>query len=440
MSMPAGTVPNPRLALERPDPENRNALGYEWLLDAVLCLLVESGATALAEGFKPDHVAKRAGKSRASYYRTEGFPAGDVLNSESRLAVLEAAIDRALQQSAVDVNRRHETLDRDIEEGRVPDSPAASIRLAACADFAAVRHAIISTRLYAAALSPSSVQVEASLHRHYEAVTGALVDAYGKVLEHWGYRPRAPLDLEQFVVTVLALADGLILRYCADDCVDADLYSKLLAEVATSLLEPVPSAPTPSCSRPEPGDHHTSGGWFDDLEKAVREAPNEPLRSLHMVLEVLAARGVADNADTRAFLADVTSQQGPSSPFVMAVGLVERLLNDAALQGVFRSQTARGGSLRRARNALLAEAFVSPCSPWQELTAVGMRLTRRHTRSGARPTPGIFWWNHTSSVARCYGRALSVRRRWRAASRRMRGTPLGCPATVRCACGVRSRC
>jgi len=57
MSILAGAVPNPRLALERPDPENRNALGYERLLDAVLCLRVVSGATALAEGFKPDHDA-----------------------------------------------------------------------------------------------------------------------------------------------------------------------------------------------------------------------------------------------------------------------------------------------------------------------------------------------------------------------------------------------
>lgn len=194
---------------------HRNALGYERLLDAVLCLLVESGATALAEGFKPDHVAKRAGTCRASYYRTEGFPAGDVLNSESRLAVLEAAIDRALQQSAV--------------------------------------------------------------------------DAYGKVVAYWGYRPRAPLDLEQFVVSVLALADGLILRYCADDRVDADLHSKLLAEVATALLEPVPSAPTPSCSRPEPGDHHTSGGWFDNLEKAVRPDRAGPPRALSVRRNGLAA-------------------------------------------------------------------------------------------------------------------------------------------------------
>ena len=63
-------TPNPRLDLQRPDPQNRNSVAVDRLFDAVTCLLVERGAELLGEALKPEAVTARAGKARASYYRT----------------------------------------------------------------------------------------------------------------------------------------------------------------------------------------------------------------------------------------------------------------------------------------------------------------------------------------------------------------------------------
>jgi hypothetical protein len=377
MSIQAGVVPNPRLDLERPDPENRNAPGYERLLDAVLCLLVESGTAALADGFKPDDVARRAGKSRASYYRTEGFPAGDVLNSESRVAVLEAAIDRALHLSAVDVNRRYETVDDDIAGGRVLADPGTAIRVSCEADFGTVKNALLSVRLYAAALAPSSMNVEASLRSHYDALTDSLVDAYDKVLRHWGYWPRRPLDLRQFVITMLGVADGLILRYCADETVDAPFYAEAMAAVAVGLLEPVNGASQPNDNRPE-GDAGrllaappkleaaSSVEWVRQIEVALDSTAaggsTDWLQVLRSALDALATCAVGDTAATRAVLTATTgiaageSREAPSDGLL---ALIEKLLNDAALQGTFRAPSTRSNGATRSRNALFAQALVS---------------------------------------------------------------------------------
>jgi len=238
MLTPGAAVPNPRLNLDRPNPEDRNLAAHERLLDAVLCLMVEAGAEALADGFKPSDVAKRAGKSRASYYRTEGFPASEAENDESRLAVLEAAIDRALSMDAAEVTRRFEAVPKDIEEGRVPFDPVESIRVSSLANFQTVQNALLSTRLYAAALASSSVNIEASLRRHYDVLTESLVTAYRQAIHYWSREVRPPFGLRDFVVTMLALSDGLILRYCADESIDAETYAHLLASVGAALLVP----------------------------------------------------------------------------------------------------------------------------------------------------------------------------------------------------------
>lgn len=231
-------VPNPRLNLDRPNPEDRNLAAHERLLDAVVCLMVEAGVEALAEGFKPSDVARRAGKSRASYYRTEGFPASEAESDESRVAVLEAAIDRALAMDAVEVTRRFQNVPREIQEGVILDDPAESIRVSSRANFGTVQNALLSTRIYAAALSTSSTTIEASLRRHYESLTESLVNAYRVALQHWGREVRPSFTLREYVITLFALSDGLVLRYCADETIDADTYAHLMANTAVALLAP----------------------------------------------------------------------------------------------------------------------------------------------------------------------------------------------------------
>lgn len=238
MPNPGVETPNPRLNLHRPNPEDRNVAAHERLLDAVLCLMVESGAEALADGFKPSDVARRAGKSRASYYRTEGFPAAEADADESRVAVLEAAIERALSMDAEAVNRRINAAATEAEEGRILEDPAEAIRIASIANFHVVQNALLSTRLYAAALSSSSVAIGESLGRHYEALTEALVVAYGRAIRVWGREIRPPLSLREYVITMLALSDGLILRYCADASITAETYAHLLASTGAALLAP----------------------------------------------------------------------------------------------------------------------------------------------------------------------------------------------------------
>ncbi len=86
----AGSVSvNPRLIINLPDPEDRNSTAADRLKNAVLCLLVECGTPLLADALKPEEVTKRASKSRASYYRSEGFPASDANTAHIRRAVLE---------------------------------------------------------------------------------------------------------------------------------------------------------------------------------------------------------------------------------------------------------------------------------------------------------------------------------------------------------------
>ena len=157
---------------------------------------------------------------------------------KKHVAVLEAAIERALANDAIAVTRRYEAVPQDIEEGRILDDPEESIRVSSRANFRTVQNALLSTRIYAAALSTSSTNIESSLRRHYEVVTESLINAYQQALAHWGRSVRPEFDLRQYVITLLALSDGLILRYCADDSIDAETYAKLFAAVSVALLAP----------------------------------------------------------------------------------------------------------------------------------------------------------------------------------------------------------
>lgn len=419
--MAESAVPaNPRLRLTVPDPEDRNSLGYERLLDAVLCLLVESGAHALAGGFKPDDVAKRAGKSRASYYRTEGFPAGDVQNHESRVAVLEAAIDRALRLSAEQISRTYDRVEHDISVGRVNKSPEESIRVGSVANFSVHHHAMMSTRLYAAALSPSSLPIEASLRQHYESISESIVMAYEQALRYWGYRPRQPFDTRRFVVSVLALSDGLVLRYLADPMIDAATYSEILAQVAVALLEPVPvddavgspSTPTatsrtgappltraavcaalqqlldrqagatPSlaalaaeagCSEQTLLTHfggvagvvrsawsEWTPGFEDVAARHLRELPDsDPIDVLRAVGVAVTQCSQEQPALVRALLACETGAGAVAgaSRAEPVVRLFERLLTEAVLKGRFRAPEINNNAVLAGRNAMFARTL-----------------------------------------------------------------------------------
>jgi hypothetical protein len=275
------------------------------------------------------------------------------------------------------VNRRYETVDDDIAGGRVLADPGTAIRVSCEADFGTVKNALLSVRLYAAALAPSSVNVEASLRSHYDALTDSLIEAYGKVLRHWGYWPRRPLDLRQFVITMLGVADGLILRYCADETVDAPFYAEAMAAVAVGLLEPVSGAARstgkhsddePQIQRASQPELHVdlSVGWARRIEQAVEAAEagasSHPLELLRSGLDSLAACAVADTAAARSALVATTSNAASDVPAGSAVSLIavfEKLLNDAALHGSFRAPSTRSNGATKARNSVFAQALVS---------------------------------------------------------------------------------
>lgn len=233
----SGSLPaNPRLTIQLPDPEDRNASAAERLTNAVICLLIECASPLLAEALKPEDVTKRAGKSRASYYRTEGFPASEVNNHEARRAVLERTIAHVLEASASDLAQVVGGIGSYIENGWVSDSPREFVRASAEANFDEMRDQDSVIQLLAGALAPSSPAIEQALQRYYARVTDAYTEAYGQVLSFWGYRTRPPITVEKFAIALMALAEGLMLRHFGNGGVDHDLFAELLSVVATSLL------------------------------------------------------------------------------------------------------------------------------------------------------------------------------------------------------------
>ena len=254
--MPESDEPIPRrLELRRPDPEDRNASAAERLLNAVICLLIERGAPLLADALKPEDVTKRAGKSRASYYRTEGFPASEVNNPESRQNVLERVIAEVLTNSAADVENVVGGIAEYIANGWVSESPSEFIRGTAEANFEELADHTMLVQLFAGALAPSSPAIEESLGRYYRTVTDAYAASYSEVFRFWGYRPRPPLTTEKFTIAVMALAEGLMQRVCGDPTIDQALFAELIEIVGTGLLVADGDVAVESV----PAEHHLPG-------------------------------------------------------------------------------------------------------------------------------------------------------------------------------------
>lgn len=202
-----------------PDPRDRNLSAADRLLEAVSCLVHERGAEFLARALRPEDVTERAGKGRASYYRTTGFPSTAAIASTSvagddgtRLAVLEAAIDRSLQLSSLEL---HQVLDG-IEQylaagGEVP--PETFIRMMAQENFEWIgADPAVTLQIVAAGLAPSSPAIADALRRYYATVTEQYAAAYERLLDHWGYRLRHPFTSHSIAAVLMAIAEGLSMR------------------------------------------------------------------------------------------------------------------------------------------------------------------------------------------------------------------------------------
>jgi AcrR family transcriptional regulator len=227
---------NPRLAIARPDPEDRNAGAADRLMHAVVCLLIERGTPLLADALKPEEVTKRAGKSRASYYRTDGFPASEANNHEARLSVLERVLERVLDGSAADTAQVVGGIGAYLDSGWAADSPREFVRSISEANFDHMSDHTLMIQLLAAVCSPSSVAMEGALTQYYGTVTDAYVEAYHQIFRFWGYRPKPPLTLEKFTMILMGLAEGLMLRYLGNAGVDRVSFGEAISTVATALV------------------------------------------------------------------------------------------------------------------------------------------------------------------------------------------------------------
>lgn len=233
-----GTGGETRRRFQMPDPLDRNASAAQRLSDAIVCLLIERGTELLADGLKPADVTERAGKARASYYRTEGFPAGDERAVDSRRAVLERTIVKVLAESAADVEQVVGSIRGYIEQGWVSESPRAFVRETSEANFDELNSHTSVIQALAAVLVPSSRPIGDALDAFYRDVTASYVKAYKELLRFWGYRIRPPLTLETATMALMALAEGLMLRSIANADVDRTTYGEILSLYSASLFMP----------------------------------------------------------------------------------------------------------------------------------------------------------------------------------------------------------
>lgn len=226
------------------DPRDRNLSAADRLLEAVSCLLVERGAELLARALRPEDVTDRAGKGRASYYRTTGFPGVSATASTpvagddgTRLAVLEAAIDRSLRQSAGDLHQVIDGIERYIASGHGEGTPEQLIRALALENFEWLgEDPSISVQLVASGLAGSSPAIAASLERYYRTVTDEYGSAYQRLLDHWGYRLRQPFTPTSVAVVLMALAEGLASRRASGAVVSGDELADAMSAFARAVL------------------------------------------------------------------------------------------------------------------------------------------------------------------------------------------------------------
>lgn len=220
-----------------PDPADKNVGAADRLLEAVTRLLVERGAALVAGALKPEDVTARAGKSRASYYRTEGFPGADLTTGdETRSAVLEASLRRALQQSAAETDDLVRAIDEFLVGGWRSVTPAEFLVAAAAENFEITGGNELIEQLFAAALGASNEAIAGDLREFYAHVTKVYANEYGRLLAFLGYRVRPPFNTEHMAIGIMALAEGLAMRAIADPSLDRDLYAQFLATFATGIV------------------------------------------------------------------------------------------------------------------------------------------------------------------------------------------------------------
>lgn len=227
-----------------PNPHDRNSTGAERLLDAVLCLLVEQGTDLLADALRPEDVTRRSGKSRSSYYRTEGFPASSN-DATARRKVLEAAVERGLQASAGDLTQMLGAIDELLSSVHDHDTPREFLRAATAGNFDAYTDGIDWLQFFVPLLTLSSPSLQRSLREYYSTVTERYAVAYTTALDHLGYTLRSPFTIEQFTVALMCLADGMNARRTADTGITREFYVDLIEHLATSMLVRRGSTPPP---------------------------------------------------------------------------------------------------------------------------------------------------------------------------------------------------
>lgn len=227
-----------------PDPQDRNSTGAERLLDAVLCLLIEQGTDLLADALRPEDVTRRAGKSRASYYRTDGFPA-TATDAAARRKVLEAALDRGLRSTSGDLDQMLGSIDELLATSHTRLTPQDFVRATTGGNYDSYDAGTDWLQFFVSLLTISSPAIRNSLADYYAAVTNNYAIAYGKALDHLGYEVRPPFTIRQFTVALMCIADGMMARRIADPTVTRDFYVDLIEHLATSMLVRQGSAPEP---------------------------------------------------------------------------------------------------------------------------------------------------------------------------------------------------
>ena len=381
--------------LDGPDPLDRNISGADRLFDAMICLLVENGIDLVGRSLKPEDVAGRAGKARASYYRTEGFPAGRV-GEDRRAELLARAIRRRLEHTASLLDEVTDPVG-DYLDGQWRDvSPDDFIRSVATANADEANSIDFVTVLLAATLSTSSPAVADALRDFFDTAGRGYAEAYSKILDFWRYRVRKPFDIDHLTTAMMAMAQGLAIRRLVDPSLDPATYGEILAlplralviadgdlEAPAQVIEPPPGMATPAATRtriietvialferdraemPRLSELARASGcsegtirlhfggvigviraawdeWtpeFDEIAIRERERLHEPdpLTVLYRVARRVAERAAQQPALTRALLMAEVGRGADEQPLRRdpLTALFERLVLDATGRGAF---------------------------------------------------------------------------------------------------------
>ena len=383
-----------------PDPQDRNSTGAERLFDAVLCLLIEQGVDLLADALRPEDVTRRAGKSRASYYRTDGFPAS-ATDAAARRKVLEAALDRGLRSGAGDLDQMLGAIDELLATSQTRMTPQDFVRAATAGNFDSYTDGTDWLQFFVTLLTINSAPLRASLADYFATITEHYSVAYAKALDHLGYEVRPPFTIKQFTLATMCLADGMMARRISDPTITRDLYVDLIEHLATSMLVRQGSTPEPMTALDLPVRGHSVpptrteiieaavrlfsrerlamptvseladaagcserivethvGGvagairsaweewapWFDESVEQDRRSMRDPdpMTLLYRLAIRVATKAAENRALTRALLMLDLSGIAPRAGRPDAIGsMFERLLLEAAARGDFNAPTAR---------------------------------------------------------------------------------------------------